>query len=488
MKSATDTRRVAVYLRQSMDRDGNEYGIDRQRQDVERLVEQRGWTVVETFVDNDVSATSRKPRPAFERMLTAAGAGAFDVIAARHLDRLLRRLVELERVLEVCEGTGVSVVTSNDGIDTSNDGGRTNARILASIAQGEVERKSARQRSAMAQAAAQGRWVGGRRAFGYESDGVTIRPDEAELIRAGYAAVLAGEPVAAVAREWTASGISTTQGTRTGAATVWHRSGVRDILLNPRNAALRRHRPTGAQGDFRKDPEAFVVGRAEWPAIVDEDTWRAAVRVLVSPDRRRPATNPQALLTSVARCGRCAAEGIESSVHTGGARRHYRTYRCAHTPGHMARQADPVEAFVEAVMVERLSRDDALAVFAPDVEADTRDLGAEADTLRRRLDDLAEDYADGTMTRPQFRTANERVRARLGAIEADMATAGAADLVAPLVTSGDVAAAWADLTTPRKRAVIDALAVVTLNPLGRGRHRFTPETFAATVDIAWRAE
>ncbi|OZD39570.1 recombinase family protein [Rhodococcus sp. 06-1477-1A] len=488
MKPATGPLRVAVYLRQSMDRDGNEYGIDRQRQDVNTLVEQRGWTVVETFVDNDVSATSRKPRPAFDRMMHLVDAGGVDVIAARHIDRLLRRLAELESVIERCNAHGTAIVTANDSVDTSTDGGRLVARLMASVAQGEVERKSARQRSAMAQAAAQGRWVGGRRAFGYESDGVTIRPDEAALIRAGYAAVLAGEPVAAVAREWTASGISTTQGTRTGAATVWHRSGVRDILLNPRNAALRRHRPTGSQGEFRKDPEAFVVGRAEWPAIVDEDTWRAAVRVLVSPDRRRAPTNPQGLLTGTARCGRCAAEGVESSVHTGGARRHYRTYRCAHTPGHMARQADPIEAFVEAVMVERLSRADALAVFAPDVEADTRDLGAEADTLRRRLDDLAEDYADGTMTRPQFRTANERVRARLGAIEAEMATAGAADLVAPLVTSGDVAAAWAALTTPRKRAVIDALAVVTLNPLGRGRHRFTPETFAATVDIAWRAE
>ncbi|MBY6679934.1 recombinase family protein [Rhodococcus sp. BP-316] len=463
-----------------MDRDGNEYGIDRQRLDVMRLVEARGWTVVETFVDNDVSAMSRKPRPAFERMLAAAEAGAFDVIVARHLDRLLRRLIELERILDMYETTGVSVITSNDSIDTATDGGRLNARIMASVGQQEVERKSARQKSAAAQAAALGRWVGGRRAFGYEADGKTLRDDEAAAIRAGYAALLAGETLTAIARDWNDRGHATTQNKRDGTPNSWARTGVRDVLLNPRNAGLRRHRPTGTQGAFRKDPEAYIVGRAEWPAVVDEDTWRATAALLASPERRRAPVNAKALLTGVALCGVCGA-----TVHAGGARRHYRTYRCSGME-HLARKAEPVEEYVEAVIVERLSRPDALALFAPEVEAETRDLGTEADTLRRRLDDLAVDYADGALTRTQFRTANERVRARLAEIETTMAAAGAGDLVAPLVSSGDVAAAWAEMTDARRRAVIDALAVVTLRPLGRGRHTFTPEAFAATIEIEWR--
>lgn len=479
--------RVAAYLRQSMDRDGNEYGIERQRKDVETLVAQRGWAIVETFVDNDVSATSRKPRPAFDRMMQLVDEGGVDVIVSRHVDRLLRKLAELESVMERCQAHGVVIVTASDGVDTSTDGGRLVARILASVGQGEVERKSARQKSATVQAAAQGRWIGGRRAFGYEADGVTIRPGEAEAIREGYTMILAGEPVTAVMRAWNDRGLKSTQNKRDGSPNTWARGGTRDVLLNPRNAGLRRHRPENSHEAFRQNPEAFIVGRAEWPGVVDEDTWRAAVRILVSPDRRRPAINAQALLTGVGRCGRCAADGIDSTMHTGGARRHYRTYRCKTNPSHLARQAEPIEEYVEAVMVERLSRPDALSVFAPTVEAVTRDLGAEADTLRRRLNDLAEDYADGAVTRQQFRTANDRVRSRLGELETEMATAGAADLVAPLVTSGDVAAAWADLTTPRKRNVIDALAVVTMLPLGRGRHRFTPESFAETIEIDWRA-
>ncbi|KDE13852.1 recombinase family protein [Rhodococcus aetherivorans] len=467
------TKRVAVYLRQSQDREGTEYGIQRQRDDVLRLVQARGWTVVAEYVDNDTSATKRRPRPGFEAMMAAVDAGDVDVIVARHVDRLVRRLVDLEAVLERCDTHGVVIVTAADGVDTSTDGGRLVVRVLGSVAQGEMERKSARQRSAMAQAAAQGRYVGGRRAFGYEADGVTLRADEAALVKAGYEAVLAGESLAAVARMWNASGIGTTQG---GAR--WERSAVKDVLINARNAGLRRHRPEGSHASYRQDPASFVVGKAEWPAIVPEETWRAVVALLTDPGRRKAPRRAVALLTGVGRCGVCGAP-----VHAGGARRHYRTYRCRATPGHLARMADPVEAYVEAVMVARLSMPDALTAFAPAVEADTRDLQAEADVLRRRLEDMAEDYADGIMTRQQFRAGTEKAKARLAEVEAEITAAGAADVIAPLVTSGDVEAAWSELSTARRRSVIDTLAVVTLYSPGRGRRSFDP----GTVGIVWKS-
>ena len=86
-----------------MDRTGQELAIDRQREDVMRWVTAMGWDVLGEFVDNDVSATSGKRRPDFERMMALVDEGEVDVIVVRHLDRLLRRLVELEDVLMRCE-------------------------------------------------------------------------------------------------------------------------------------------------------------------------------------------------------------------------------------------------------------------------------------------------------------------------------------------------------------------------------------------------
>ncbi len=461
-----------MYLRQSQDRAGDEYGVDRQRADCRRLVETR-WpsaTVVE-YVDNDVSATARKPRPAYGRLLAAVEAGRVDVIVSRHLDRLLRRLAELEHLLAVAEPHGTVIVTASDSIDTSTDGGRLTARILASVAQGEVERKSARQRSAVAQAAAQGRWVGGRRAFGYEPDGMTLRPDEAAAVAEAYRALLAGESLGAIARTWNAAGLTPTQSAE------WDRSGVRDVLLNARYAGLRRHRPEGSHHEYRRDPAAFVVGRAQWPAVVDEETWRAAVALLTDPSRRTGVPGARALLTGVARCGACGAH-----VHSGGRRRMNPAYRCS-AAHHLSRKSEPVDAYVQELAVRRLQMPDVLAALAEGEGVDTTPLRLEADTLRRRLDDLAADYAEGVLTRTQLHAGTAKLRGRLAEIDAELAEAGRGDVLEGFTSAEAVPALWDELSTDRRRAVIDLLMEVTLHPLGRGVRSFRPES----VGIVWRA-
>ncbi|KQQ27792.1 hypothetical protein ASF54_03265 [Frondihabitans sp. Leaf304] len=134
-------------------------------------------------------------------------------------------------------------------------------------------------------------------------------------------------------------------------------------------------------------------------------------------------------------------------------------------------------------MVARLSQPDARELTQTTNQPDTERLKLEAVGLRERLDILALDFADGTLTSGQLRTATERLRSRLSAIEAELADAGRVDLLGPLVGADDVAASWAALTVPRKRAVIDALAIITLRPVGRGVRNFDPDT----VGIDWRS-
>lgn len=462
--------RAAVYLRQSQDRNSDGYGIDRQREDVRRLVESRGWTVAAEFVDNDVSATSRKPRPQFVEMMRRVDAGEFDVIVSRHMDRLLRRLSEFASVLERCKAVNVAIVTAADGVDTSTDGGRIVAGILAVVAEGEVERKSARQRSAAVQAAEQGRWVGGRRAFGFERDGVTVREDEAVHVKQGYADVLAGESTSEIARRWNALGCTTGQGQPFG------RGSVKDVLTNPRYAGLRRYRAQEDRATIRQDPEQGITGKAEWPAIVDESTWRAAVAILCNPDRRRAPRSGKGLLTGLAVCGVCGL-----TVHRGGAvRPGTTTYRCR-SMRHVARMSEPVDDYVTAATLARLTQPDAAELWKAEMP-DAGPLMVEADTLRRRRDSIALDYADGAMTSAQFRSANARVLERLGAIENQLAAAGSSSPLA-IVAADDVVATWATLSTAQRRGIIAALMTPVLHLPGRGTRTFRPET----VELRWKA-
>src|SRR4051794_9966226 len=82
--------RIGVYCRISDDRRGLGLGIERQRQDCHELARRRGWRVVRTYIDNDISAYSGKPRPEYAQLIRAVEAGQLDVVVAWDPDRLHR--------------------------------------------------------------------------------------------------------------------------------------------------------------------------------------------------------------------------------------------------------------------------------------------------------------------------------------------------------------------------------------------------------------
>lgn len=98
--------RVGVYARTAYDGDGDGLAVRRQVAEGERFAAEKGWDVVETYVDNGISA-KYPSRPAFERMLSDIRAGRLDAIIASDLDRLTRRSVELMDLLDLCERHGV---------------------------------------------------------------------------------------------------------------------------------------------------------------------------------------------------------------------------------------------------------------------------------------------------------------------------------------------------------------------------------------------
>ena len=405
--------RVAVYLRISKDHAGDALGVERQREDCLRYIAAKpGWEIVHVYTDNDVSAVKSKPRPQFERMLKAVKAGEIDVIVAKHLDRLLRRLEELERVIPICEAAGTSIITVSDGVDTSNDGGRLVARILASVAQGEVERKSSRQKRAMLQIAESGRHWGGR-AFGYNHDSTKIIPKEANAIRRGYSAVLAGKTLHSIASDWNERGLRTT---KNGHRTImegetlegglWRGATVKLVLINPRYAGLRSH-------------HGEIVGKAQWPAIVSEEVWESVNSVLTHPERQvhtAPDRSRKYLLTAILVCGVCG-----NKLKAGGSLTKTKMY-CCKTMGcyKVGRDMRAIDKIITDLVKARLSQPDAAELFiAP--EADLRDLYDELKARRKKLQQIAVDYAEDVLTREQASAATSSVKTRIEQLEREIA-------------------------------------------------------------------
>lgn len=463
------TKRVVLYVRISRDRVGAGLGVDRQEEDCRALATQRGWTVVTTHRDNDLSAYSGKPRPGYIALLDDLRTGRADAVISWHTDRLHRSPVELEEYISVCDPRGVPTVTVKAGpLDLSTPSGRMVARQLGAVARYEVEHAIERQQRAKLQSATDGRWKGGRRPFGYADDGVSVVDEEAAIVLAAANAVVAGASLNSLATQLNAAGIPTSTGRP------WRQDGVRKVLLRPRNAGLMEH-----QGQ--------VIGPAVWPAIVPEDTWRAVVAVLSDPARRlnwsTARVRPGGGLYVDGVCGAFVRSSRETHSHLP-------LYVCT-AAKHLTRNAPAVDGFVGDVVVERLSRPDAIDLLRRDESGDTTALYAKASALRGRLKELAGMYADEVVDAQQLREGSERMRLQLAEIETAIGNASRGSVLADLVGQADVQAAWDRLDVHRRRAVIDTLMVVTLLPSPKGRPTgwraghsyFRPET----VHVDWRA-
>jgi site-specific DNA recombinase len=462
--------RAALYLRVSEDKTGEALAVTRQREDATALVERRGWSVAREFTDNSVSAAGKVQRPQFAALLEAVRAGLVDVVVAWALDRLCRTARDRLALIETCRDAGVMIaLVRGSDMDPTTPAGRLALGILGEVAQHEIDQKSDRQRRAVLQRAEAGLpTIFTPAPFGWLDDRVTEHPVHGPALRAAAEFVLSGGSLRAVARQWAAAGLVTPQ----AGDTTWIPTVIRSMLLNPRLAGLSVH-------------AGEVVGQGRWAAILSEETHRALVAHLTDPSRsnQRPGGNHRTLLGGIAVCP--CGEPVYGGRNNGG----QAVLRCfamqrgtGRGTSHVTRKREPVEDYVSALVVERLSRPDAADLLAtggagPDVEA----LRSTARAVRAELDALAGDL---DLTLSQVRTRSAALRERLSAVEDALADAGRVSATAPLVVATDVAAAWAAMDLDVQREVVDTLMAVTVLSPGRGVHarRFNPDT----VKIMWR--
>ncbi|HYN65235.1 MAG TPA: recombinase family protein [Candidatus Limnocylindrales bacterium] len=461
--------RATVYARLSRDRDGTQTATARQVADCRKFAEAKGWEVIATHEDADLSAYSAKvTRPGFEAVLASVEAGEADVVLAWKLDRLLRRPRDFEKLWQLCEATGANVATVTDGIDTSQPmAGLLMPRIMATFAELEAENLSIREKRKHEETAKAGkRSGGGSRPFGLTRDWSAIVPDEAELLRDAVDRILGGQSMYRIATDWNGRGIKTPTGR------AWSVQLLKSMLRSPRLAGLREHR--GA-----------IVAAGQWPAIVDPDK-HERLRAHLS----RKGTQRQAgrfLLSGLVRCGVCGQSMYVRRRHKDKAR----FYGCEKAAGgagcgHVHIVAEPLEAMVRDAVLERLNSPEMLAA----IEAHNRQTveAADLDTLRAdedALEQLARDhYTDRIIGRSEYLAARDGLVERIEAARRKVARVNGSGRLGELAGFGEeLRAAWDGESLDWQRQVVQTIVdKANVTPGRRGPNRFDP----SRVTVDWR--
>lgn len=521
--------RALIYCRISRDREGAGLGVERQREDCEALAKELGVEVVDVYKDNDLSAYSGKPRPGYQQLLADLRAGRADTVLAWHTDRLHRSPAELEEYIDVCEPRNVQTRTVKAGtLDLTTATGRMIARQLGVQARYEVERMIERQRRKRDEMAKNGQYFGGRRPFGWEADGVTPRslvcydcardkpadftvtiscrdcgstsidgwacssckapngrhvwascrrcgaaanvlPDsEFDRIRQAADSVLAGASLRSIAAEWNAMDPPV----RTSTGNQWEGPEVGAMLRRPRNAGILVHRGQEA-------------GPGTWPAALDEPTWRSLAALLDDPARRTTPGNERKWLgTGLYECGPCGATvRVTMRIWTSNKTP---SYGCRKSK-HVMRKAEPLDAYVQEAVLERVSREDAADLLAAREDpVDVRGAQRDMREARATLNALAAALGAGEMDLQEWRVARQEAKTRMEKAEQVLAHAVQVNPVAGLVDAEDVEAAWNALDLSRQRAVISYLMTVKVFPGRKGRLPGGTYFDRDTVQIEWK--
>jgi DNA invertase Pin-like site-specific DNA recombinase len=131
--------KVATYARVSTNSQDPEVQIHALR----AHAQQRGWTIVEEFVDHGYSGAKEK-WPALDRMIKAAWTGTFQSVLVWRFDRFARSVKHLLTALEQFRSLKINFISLQEQFDTSTPIGHVLFTIIGAMAQ--LERDIIRER------------------------------------------------------------------------------------------------------------------------------------------------------------------------------------------------------------------------------------------------------------------------------------------------------------------------------------------------------
>jgi DNA invertase Pin-like site-specific DNA recombinase len=148
-------KRAALYLRVStLDQHPETQAIE-----LRQFAQQRGYEIVEEYVDHGVSGTKVR-RPALDKLLKDAHRHRFDAVLVWSCDRLARSTKHFLQVLDELNELEIQFHSQREAIDTDGALGRAIVVIISAIAELERSLIVERVRAGMRRAKLEGRRIG----------------------------------------------------------------------------------------------------------------------------------------------------------------------------------------------------------------------------------------------------------------------------------------------------------------------------------------
>lgn len=293
-----------MYMRVSTDYQVEGYSLDAQHRRMEEFAEYREMEVAGVYCDAGRSGKSIKGRPEFQKMMDdiSSQKDGISYVLVFKLSRFGRNASDVLKSIQFLNGYDIDLVSVEEGIDSSTQGGRLMLSLLSAVAEIERVNIQAQFMAGKRQSIKEGNWPGGPAPFGYRKgkEGLVQDKDEADMVRQIYELFLQPEMnYTALTRYLNGQGAKR----RSGNEMIPLSCGfVKRILSSPFYCGKLLY-----NGDCAEEEKRISVpGRHE--AIVSEDIWnevrekREAVR---QGGEKAPGTEYVSVLAGLVKCPVC---------------------------------------------------------------------------------------------------------------------------------------------------------------------------------------
>jgi len=281
-------RTIVFYGRVSTEHEAQLSALENQMQWYDdQLKYHPNWTLVNRYIDEGITGTQAKKRPAFLQMLEDARQRKFDLIVTREVCRFARNTVDTLTTTRALKNIGVEVYFVEDNIWTMDGDGELRLAIMATLAQEESRKVSERVKAGQHVSREKGTLYGNGNILGYDRIGDTyvINREQAETVRMIYDMYLYdGLGTGKIAQRLTELGRLNASGLNK-----WSHGVISRVLNNQTYMGIMAYGKSFSNNylDQKRvnnfDKSSYLCVKGDFPAIVTEEEWN---RVQAIKERR----------------------------------------------------------------------------------------------------------------------------------------------------------------------------------------------------------
>ena len=271
-------RKMVFYGRVSTEHEAQLSALENQMQWYDdQLKYHPNWQLCGRYIDQGITGTQAKKRPAFLKMMDDARAGKFDLIVTREVCRFARNTVDTLVATRELKNINVEVFFVEDNIWTLDGDGELRLTIMATLAQDESRKISERVKAGQQVSRMNKTLYGNGNILGYKRVGNTyvIDPEQAETVRMIYRWYLQGYGMRAIMGKlienkrkcanglikWDTVKVSRVLHNATYMGYIGYNKSYRNNFLD--------------QKIIRNKEEEFVLVKGDFEPIIPEDVWYA---------------------------------------------------------------------------------------------------------------------------------------------------------------------------------------------------------------------